>query len=186
MSPTKMFSPNEIPLVWGDAGWELNPITYPEGVPIFVYLEAHHDRNDETPPGYTAFQMVADAYASLRACDGEFDVARNYVAGASPGDCLVAYIEDYYDHPECWGADHIEAQMREIMSVFAASTPEWSNMGPLSKCPGAHFLLIFCDWDESGSREIRYGFTEQANPLSEGDLVDLRTEIVLSVREELT
>ena len=75
--------------------------------------------------------------------------------------------------------------MREIMSVFAASTPEWSYMGPVSKCPGAHFLLIFCDWDESGSREIRYGFTEQANPLSEDDLVDLRTEIVLSVREEL-
>jgi hypothetical protein len=185
MSPTKMFSPNEIPLVWGDAGWQPNPITYPEGVPIFVYLETHHSRDDEFPPGHTAFQMVTDAYISLKACDSEFDESRNYVAGASPGECLGAYIDDYYDDPECWGVDYVEAKMREIMSIFIASTPEWSNLRPLSKCPGVHFLLIFGDWDESGLHEIRYGFTEQANPLSEDDLANLRMEIVLSAREEL-
>ena len=138
-----MFTPNEIPLVWGDAGWQLNPITYPEGVPIFVYLETHHSRYEELDPRQTAFQMVADAYASLKACDSEFDASRNYVAGASPGECLGAYIDDYYDHPECWGASHVEAKMLEIMSVFVASTPEWINMGPLSKCRGAHFRTDF-------------------------------------------
>lgn len=185
MSPTKMFTPNEIPLVRGDAGWQLNPITYPEGVPIFVYLETHHSRYEELDPRQTAFQMVADAYVSLKACDSEFDASRNYVAGASPGECLGAYIDDYYDHPECWGASHVEAKMLEIMSVFVASTPEWLNMGPLSKCRGAHFLLIFGDWDELGSHEIRYAFTEQVNPLSEDDLTDLRMEIILNAREEL-
>ncbi len=78
MSPTKMLTPNEIPPVWGYAGWQLNPITYAEGVPIFVYLETHHSRYDELDPGHTVFQMVTDAYVSLKACDSEFDVARNY------------------------------------------------------------------------------------------------------------